>query len=436
MKKLLFIILCSLSITCIAQEYPIYSPVRVYGSITLDPYINLPTGSLLKICTYHDTLWVYKAGWHPLYPGIANGFGDNGDTITFSSGAQVRMATSGIEIFPYNTGGRAILFRDINNKSTITASQIEFNINDTTYGAGGRIVYKSNGKYYGYNGSLSHWQQLGGTISGNVTISNNQIAYGTGANTVGGNANFLYYPGTGMQIETQPGQTGLYINNATATSENFLLRNTQHSNAIRITDGYTNSLIFNSDSVFYARIADGSDYIGISSDMQNNSSKNYIALQSYDATNGKTASLAVQTENTYSDVTIDATWFRAHADSIRFDHIVRFYGATYFKQWGTLPDTMALVAYPNGKVDTITIVFGAAKGWDEWLVPFPIHYWKSKKIKTLPQFKEINARDVYVRIEYEIERLNRYLWHFWIGGFLIVCVLVYQQFQIRKLRKR
>ena len=193
--------------------------------------------------------------------------------------------------------------------------------------------------------------------------------------------------------------------------------------------GYTN-FKYKSDSVFTMNVIQGYDQVSIKTDMQDNGSKNYIALQSYDVTNGKSSSLAVQTENNYSDVTVTSNLFRINSDSARID------GKLRITKWGTLPDTMALVVYMDGRVDTISIAFGSSAAWEENLKPFPLFYWQVKRAKTLPQFKEVNTGDALKKIEWELERLYRYLWHFWIGGVLIICFVVYQQFQIRKLKKK
>lgn len=99
--------------------------------------------------------------------------------------------------------------------------------------------------------------------------------------------------------------------------------------------GGNNNFIYKSDSVFTMNVIQGSDRVSIKSDMQDAGTKNYIAFQSYDATNAKSASINVQTENTYSDVTLTSNWFRANTDSSRIDGDLR------------LMDSVRLAGYEN-----------------------------------------------------------------------------------------
>jgi hypothetical protein len=240
----------------------------------------------------------------------------------------------------------------------------------------------------------------GGSGSGIVTINLNQIAYGTGTDVVGGDVDFL----------------------------------------------------FKGDSTITIRIEKSSDYVGIISDMQDNSSKNYVELISHDNTNNKTATLAVQSFNTYSDIHAIADFIRIQSsDSVWLEGKTVLKNDLFFSKWGTLPDTMSIIMLPNGKVDTITVYFPAAQGWDFTVDPFYKWFRKSRELKALP-FKNPSGKEIrgikqtefpFFQIENEFEEFAILMKRNWDSDLIrsvvilaLAVFLFYQQIQIKKLRKK
>jgi hypothetical protein len=122
----------------------------------------------------------------------------------------------------------------------------------------------------------------------------------------------------------------------------------------------------------------------------------------------------------------------------------------YLIKWGTsLEDTMGIVLLPTGKVDTVLLAVQASKGWEYDLMPFYKFYNKSENLKSLPlpypdgtERRKINVMYAYYQIEFELERLNRYLKRNWNGDLIrtIVIILltigfVYNGYEIYKLKK-
>jgi hypothetical protein len=129
----------------------------------------------------------------------------------------------------------------------------------------------------------------------------------------------------------------------------------------------------------------------------------------------------------------------------------------YLSQFDTdVADTVALILYKmTGLVDTATLV-DAAAGWEIDLIPYREFYNESWLREALPlpypnlgtdeahgqERREINAKFAYYQIEFELERIHRYLHRFWIQKNwmwviigLLVCGFIYQQIQINKLKK-
>jgi hypothetical protein len=129
----------------------------------------------------------------------------------------------------------------------------------------------------------------------------------------------------------------------------------------------------------------------------------------------------------------------------------------YLSQFDTdVADTVALIFYKmTGLVDTATLV-DAAAGWEIDLIPYRKFYNESWLREALPlpypnlgtdeahgqERREINAKFAYYQIEFELERIHRYLHRFWIQKNwmwviigLLVCGFIYQQIQINKLKK-
>lgn len=99
-------------------------------------------------------------------------------------------------------------------------------------------------------------------------------------------------------------------------------------------------------------------------------------------------------------------------------------------------------------VDSASI--SARKGWTDKIDPYWRFYRVSKIKKALPlpypdgtQRREVNALHRDFQIEYELERLHRYLMRQWIENkvqWIIIVLLgigfIYQQLQIKKLKKQ
>lgn len=128
---------------------------------------------------------------------------------------------------------------------------------------------------------------------------------------------------------------------------------------------------------------------------------------------------------------------------------LKYRGDLYSWKYRTLTDTFGLVMYPGGKVDTASLVI-AAEGWNAKLKPFDKFYYESKRLKALPlpypdgtERRQLNPVYRDYQIEFELERLNRYLKRNFDGDlvqYLVIVLLIvgfgYQQVQIRKLRRK
>jgi len=205
MKKLLFIALCLVSIASTAQEYPIYSPVRIYGTLMLDPFTNLPTGVQMQLANHNDTLWIKHSGsWKPIYPSVA--YSDTTDVIyltdkvQFVGGGWVKKYSggSGVQISP---NGSATMYFGANTEPV-----------GVTMGGVQTIIFPTNSVYQDYfqgftNDTAQHSFDSAfapskaavhkminahgggsGTIRGPVTTPN-QAVYVTGADSVAGSTN-------------------------------------------------------------------------------------------------------------------------------------------------------------------------------------------------------------------------------------------------------
>lgn len=128
---------------------------------------------------------------------------------------------------------------------------------------------------------------------------------------------------------------------------------------------------------------------------------------------------------------------------------LRYRGDLYSWKYRALTDTLGLVLYPGGRVDTASLVF-AAKGWDYKLKPFRRFFKESKNVKALPlpypdgtERRQLNPVYRDYQIEFELERINRYMKRNFDGDMirsliigLLVIGFIYQQFQISKLKKK
>lgn len=118
MRTLIIIAFCFISTAAMAQEYPIYSPVRIYGSLALDPVAVLPTGTPLKMVNSAGKLWIYDGTWKQLWPPKFNS--DTLDNIYIQDDGIIKFVNGGF-IHKHSPGSYAI---GISPNGTQTESQI------------------------------------------------------------------------------------------------------------------------------------------------------------------------------------------------------------------------------------------------------------------------------------------------------------------------
>lgn len=164
----------------------------------------------------------------------------------------------------------------------------------------------------------------------------------------------------------------------------------------------------------------------------------------------------IRTVNTYSSnakilqvINNAGEKFYIKNDTTVANNNLKYQGDLYSWKYRGLTDTMGLVLYPGGRVDTASLVF-AAKGWDQELKPFRRFFKESKKVKALPlpypdgtERRQLNPVYRDYQIEFELERINRYMKRNFDGDMirsliigLLVIGFIYQQFQISKLKKK
>lgn len=99
MKKIIITLLFiySVIISCSAQEYPIYAPIRIYGYLAINPVSVLPTNpSYFTIVTYRDTVRIYgSSGWQPLWPKATTSGSGSVTSVNLSGGTTGLSATGG-----------------------------------------------------------------------------------------------------------------------------------------------------------------------------------------------------------------------------------------------------------------------------------------------------------------------------------------------------
>lgn len=91
MKKSIIAMLCSLLVVAgcnkkddqnYKADYPIYSPVKVYGTLTLTEASSLPPGADYMIIPYLDTLRIYQDGaWRNFWPVVTDDDTPTGTTV-------------------------------------------------------------------------------------------------------------------------------------------------------------------------------------------------------------------------------------------------------------------------------------------------------------------------------------------------------------------
>jgi hypothetical protein len=222
--------------------------------------------------------------------------------------------------------------------------------------------------FYQYDGN--NWVPLGtgggGSGSGTVTTDLNQVAYGTGTNTVGGGSLFIYKPDSAFVIYSQ------------ATTSN---------------------------------------YAGIKTGLTTYQPKTYVQLRTW---NGATqASLSVQHNSSGArDVSISTDYFYIDTDSSKIYGLMRLMGQLHLNYLNLAStDTVALIAIGNEEVvDSASLVPTASKAWDVELKPWEDYYNESERLKALPLVmpngkarRKMNAMFMPYQTEYELETHARYM---------------------------
>lgn len=98
MKKIIITLLIASSVlVACAQEYKIYSPMRIYGYLAINHVTVLPANpTYFTMVTYQDTLRIYGAsGWKPLWPQKVTGAGVGSVTSINVSGGTTGLTTVG-----------------------------------------------------------------------------------------------------------------------------------------------------------------------------------------------------------------------------------------------------------------------------------------------------------------------------------------------------
>ena len=116
-------------------------------------------------------------------------------------------------------------------------------------------------------------------------------------------------------------------------------------------------------------------------------------------------------------------------------------------------DTLGVILYSQtGKIDTAMLVF-AAKGWVVPIDPYWRFYQTSKKLHALPfpypeiaggkDRRQLNALYRDYQIEFELERIHRYLKRNWNADqirttwlVILTIFVIHQRFKINKLKKQ
>ena len=375
------------------------SPTLSLTGVAKDPTGDTTLTKHNGIISYQKSLWTKSTRY----------LNSIADTIRFKNGSQIRYGTNSVELFPYNTGGRFVAAMDLNGKATLVTSQIEFNYNDTTYGAAGRMVHKADGYYYGYSDVLHRWVQFGGSGTGG----------GTGTVTTTG------YPGSGMiatfsGASSVTGSSNFQYTGTTRSTGTFYSGYTDWPNANSSTMNYNGS--FRSSAMYVGTAT--TDYTGVSESEINidiggatrttinpkllytDNTQPYLFDTYYNRTgNQRLASFRVQgTEKMY-----------INTDTSTFINALKYRGYLYSWKNRAETDTLGLVMYPGGKIDTASLVF-ASRAWEDKLEPFDKFYKTSSKLKSLPLpypngtiARKPNAAYMSYQFEYELERSTQYM---------------------------
>jgi hypothetical protein len=417
MKKILFTILCSIAITSTAisqNEIPFYGPVKIYGYIAPVEVTALPSGAPVNsLINYNDTIRIKTAsGWVPF---ISSGPLQFNDTLLFSDGSRIFYAPPGqgdmLSIMPYNVGDKAvnIKYETGYSRAMLSADKFIVNGSDTTNGYAGHIVRKvSDGYIYSYNATIGKWVRMasGGSGSGLVDTLN--------------------------------------------TAENGYIPIFHNGTTLKSSYSFTKT-----DSTFYMVSRTGvnpnDNFVSISGNASISSGEfKFLDFTVKDFTTNKVVQWGGQSSN-YQSV------FYVVADTIKITGSSKFNGTTAFLDTISLNylnlsagDTVGLVCVGNNKLDSASIGSSASGGWQVKLQPYWQFYKKADKNKALPlpypngtERRRLNALYRDYQIEFELERLHRYLFRLWQKDIiqwvimsLILTYVAYLQCQINKLRKK